>query len=73
MAAPSFGVAVGLRCGQSELRSPETEGAPEATTAAARMEPADAPAQVEEVFVPSQWDGVVRDERGIHLSREQDD
>jgi cyanophycin synthetase len=31
------------------------------------------PVQVEPVFEASAWDGVVRDERGIHLTREQDD
>lgn len=38
--------------------------------AAVRSEPV---ATAEPVFDTSQWEGIVRDERGIHLSREQDD
>ncbi|MCB1574027.1 MAG: cyanophycin synthetase [Xanthomonadales bacterium] len=49
--------------GVPETRAPEKIPAPQS-------EPA---VQVEADFIPSQWDGVVRDERGIHLSREQDD
>lgn len=43
---------------------------PAKPVAAVRSEPV---ATAEPVFDTSQWEGIVRDERGIHLSREQDD
>jgi cyanophycin synthetase len=49
--------------GVPETRAPENTPAPQSQPAV----------PVEAAFIPSEWDGVVRDERGIHLSREQDD
>ena len=46
---------------------------PETRSVVKAPEPPSAPVQAEPVFNPNQWDGVIRDERGIHLSREQDD
>ena len=46
---------------------------PETRSEVKPPEPPSAPVQTEPVFNPNQWDGVIRDERGIHLSREQDD
>jgi cyanophycin synthetase len=49
------------------------KGAPEAGVPVDIPAPQATPVLAETPFVAREWDGVVRDERGIHLSREQDD
>ncbi len=49
------------------------EGMPEAPAPRPRAAPVEEPEVTEPAFVPEQWEGVSRDERGIFISRESDD